>query len=83
MLTREEFAIAEDMDSHYRIKADNRDLNYSKYFEQGHEETEIIDEYHSHNTSRLDVEGMKQLLYKLPIIRKEILGDLDVAQYPD
>ena len=74
---------AENMGDYFRIPADNRDLNYAQYFSEGNEEVTLYDEYHSHNTSRLDVEGMKQLLYKLPIIRKEILGDLDVAQYPD
>jgi UDP-glucose 4-epimerase len=72
LLTREEFAIAEDMDSHYRIKADNRDLNYSKYFEQGHEETEIIDEYHSHNTYRLSDDELKKIIGDLDYVKKEL-----------
>jgi UDP-glucose 4-epimerase len=58
-------------------------LNYAQFFSEGNEEVTSYEEYHSHNTNRLDVEGMKQLLFKLPIIRKEILDDLAVAQYPD
>lgn len=68
LLTREEMRVAEDMDRYYRIPADMRDLNYRKYFEEG----EIIDrdeEYHSHNTTRLDVDGTKNLLMKLSFMR--------------
>jgi UDP-glucose 4-epimerase len=83
LVNREDMLKAEDMGDYYRIPADNRDLNYAQYFSEGNEEVTTYEEYHSHNTIRLDVEGMKQLLYKLPIIRKEILGDLTIAQYPD
>ncbi len=83
LVNREDMLKAEDMGDYYRIPADNRDLNYAQYFSEGNEEVTTYEEYHSHNTNRLDVEGMKQLLFKLPIIRKEILGDLEVAQYPD
>jgi UDP-N-acetylglucosamine 4,6-dehydratase len=83
LVNREDMLKAEDMGDYYRIPADNRDLNYAQYFSEGNEEVTAYDEYHSHNTNRLDVEGMKQLLFKLPVIRKEILGDLRVAQYPD
>ncbi len=83
LVNREDMLKAEDMGDYYRIPADNRDLNYAQYFSEGNEEVTNYEEYHSHNTNRLDVEGMKQLLFKLPIIRKEILGDLEVAQYPD
>jgi len=83
LVNREDMLKAEDMGDYYRIPADNRDLNYAQYFSQGSQEVTSYEEYHSHNTNRLDVEGMKQLLFKLPIIRKEILGDLNVAQYPD
>ncbi len=68
LVTREEMAKAIDMGEYYRIPADNRDLNYDKYFVQGQEEIASIDDYHSHNTAQLDVEGMKQLLFKLDII---------------
>jgi len=83
LVNREDMLKAEDMGDYYRIPADNRDLNYAQYFSQGSKEVTSYEEYHSHNTNRLDVEGMKQLLFKLPVIRKEILGDLKVAQYPD
>jgi UDP-N-acetylglucosamine 4,6-dehydratase/5-epimerase len=68
LVTREEMAKAIDMGEYYRIPADNRDLNYDKYFVQGQEEIASIDDYHSHNTAQLDVEGMKQLLFKLDIV---------------
>lgn len=83
LVNREDMLKAEDMGDYYRIPADNRDLNYAQYFSEGNEAVTTYEEYHSHNTNRLDVVGMKQLLFKLPIIRKEILGDLEVAQYPD
>ena len=51
------------------LKTDNRDLNYDKYFVEGEEEISVIDDYHSHNTAQLDVEGMKKLLLKLDIVR--------------
>lgn len=65
LVTREEMAKAEDMGNYFRIPADNRDLNYDKYFVEGQEEIATIDDYHSHNTQRLDVEGMKSLLLKV------------------
>jgi UDP-glucose 4-epimerase len=67
LVTREEMAKAEDMGNYFRIPADNRDLNYDKYFVEGQEEIATIDDYHSHNTQRLDVEGMKKLLLKLDL----------------
>ena len=72
LVTREEMAKAEDMGNYFRIPADNRDLNYDKYFVEGQEEVSVIDDYHSHNTKRLDVEGMKELLLKLDFVRKGI-----------
>lgn len=65
LVTREEMAKSEDMGNYFRIPADNRDLNYDKYFVEGQEEIATIDDYHSHNTVRLDVEGMKALLKKV------------------
>ena len=65
LVTREEMAKSEDMGDYFRIPADNRDLNYDKYFVKGQEEIAQIDDYHSHNTLRLDVEGMKALLKKV------------------
>ena len=70
LVTREEMAKSEDMGDYFRIPADNRDLNYDKYFVEGQEEIAQIDDYHSHNTVRLDVEGMKKLLLKLDIIQE-------------
>jgi UDP-glucose 4-epimerase len=81
LCTREEMVKAEDMGDFYRIPADNRDLNYAQYFSEGGQDVSIIEDYHSHNTVQQDVEGMKQLLSKLPLIRKEIFGE-EVAQMP-
>ncbi len=83
LCTREEMLKAEDMGEFYRIPADNRDLNYAQYFSEGKEDVSKIEDYHSHNATQQDVEGMKKLLLKLPIIRKEILGEEDILQYPD
>ncbi len=72
LVTREEMAKAVDMGDYYRIPADTRDLNYDKFFVEGQEEVSKIDDYHSHNTRRLDVEGMKELLMKLEMVREDI-----------
>jgi UDP-N-acetylglucosamine 4,6-dehydratase/5-epimerase len=72
LVTREEMAKSEDMGNYFRIPADNRDLNYDKYFVEGQAELATIEDYHSHNTHRLDVEGMKELLLKLDIIREDL-----------
>ena len=61
LVTREEMAKAIDMGEYYRVPCDTRDLNYDKYFVEGNEDMARVDDYHSHNTRRLDVEGMKQL----------------------
>ena len=82
LVNREEMVKAQDFGEYYRIPADNRDLNYEQYFSEGTPELANLDEYHSHNTSILDIEGMKNLLLKLPIIRKDILGEVDAIQYP-
>ena len=82
LVNREDMIKAEDLGDYYRIPADNRDLNYEQYFSEGIPDIANLDEYHSHNTSILDVEAMKNLLLKLPIIRKDILGELDAIQYP-
>ncbi len=81
LCTREEMMKAEDMGEFYRIPADNRDLNYAQYFSEGEQDVSLIEDYHSHNTEQLGVEGMKKLLSKLPLIRKEIFGE-DVVQLP-
>ena len=72
LLTREEKIKAEDMGDYYRIPADNRDLNYASYFSEGEVDMSTIEDYHSHNTERLDVEGMKKLLLKLDFIRQDL-----------
>jgi len=60
-------AKAEDLGAYYRIPADNRDLNYEKYFSQGDSHVQDFEDYNSHNTNQLDVEGMKELLRKIGI----------------
>jgi UDP-glucose 4-epimerase len=72
LVNREDMVKAEDLGNYFRIPADNRDLNYAQYFSEGKEDVSTYEEYHSHNTTRLDVEGMKQLLLKLPIIRDDM-----------
>ena len=79
LVTREEMAKAIDMGDYYRIPCDTRDLNYDKFFSEGNEEIAKIEDYHSHNTARLDVEGMKQLLLKLRFIRED-LGLEEIAK---
>ncbi|WP_317236306.1 MULTISPECIES: polysaccharide biosynthesis protein [Flavobacterium] len=69
LCTREEMAKAEDMGEFYRIPADNRDLNYSQYFSDGKSILPDISDYNSHNTTRLDVKGVKQLLLNLEEIK--------------
>lgn len=81
LCTREEMLKAEDMGGFYRIPADNRDLNYAQYFSEGEKDISFIEDYHSHNTEQQGVEGMKVLLSKLPLIRKEIFGE-DIIQMP-
>lgn len=81
LCTREEMIKAEDMGEFYRVPADNRDLNYAQYFSEGEQDISKIEDYHSHNTEQLGVEGMKKLLVQLPLIKKEIFGE-DVAQMP-
>lgn len=81
LCTREEMQKAEDMGNFYRIPADNRDLNYAKYFSQGEENIALIEDYHSHNAKQEGVEGLKTLISKLPLIRKEVFGE-NVMQYP-
>ncbi len=69
LLSREEMACAEDRGDYFRVPPDLRDLNYAKFVEQGEEKISRTEDYNSHNTERLDVEGMKQLLLKLDFMR--------------
>jgi len=75
LCTREEMLKAEDMGEFYRIPADNRDLNYKQFFSEGNTENSLIDDYNSHNTEQLDIEGIKALLMKLPIVQKQVLNN--------
>jgi UDP-glucose 4-epimerase len=72
LVNREEMAKAYDMGDYYRIPADNRDLNYGKYFTEGESKVSEVEDYTSHNTTRLDVEGTKKLLLKLEMIRTDL-----------
>jgi UDP-N-acetylglucosamine 4,6-dehydratase/5-epimerase len=72
LVNREDMLKAVDMGRYYRIPADNRDLNYEKYFSEGQEDISKVEDYHSHNTHRLDVEGTKELLMKLDFIREDL-----------
>lgn len=72
LVTREEMAKAIDMGKFFRIPADNRDLNYNKYFIEGEEDISHNEDYTSHNTTRLNVEEVKELLLKLDYIRGEL-----------
>ena len=72
LVTREEMVRAIDMGDYYRIPCDTRDLNYDKFFTKGNEDVAKIEDYHSHNTKRLDVEGMKELLLKLRFIQEDL-----------
>jgi UDP-glucose 4-epimerase len=80
LCTREEMVKAEDMGDFYRIPADNRDLNYSMYFSEGEKNLSEIEDYHSHNTERLNVEGVKNLIAKLALVKKELFGE-EVADF--
>ena len=72
LVNREEMSKAIDMGNYFRIPADNRDLNYGKYFTEGQSNVSKVEDYTSHNTQRLDVEGMKQLLLKLRFVREDL-----------
>ena len=80
LLSREEMACAEDMGNYYRVPPDLRDLNYSKFVEQGEERISMSEDYNSHNTQRLDVDGMQQLLLKLHFIKAILQGENVVAE---
>jgi len=75
LVTREEMARAIDLGNYYRIPCDTRDLNYNSYFTEGEEKISKSDDYHSHNTHQLTLSEMKELLLKLPIIRRDVLGE--------
>jgi len=82
LVNREDMVKAEDLGEYYRIPADNRDLNYNRFFTEGVKDMTEIEEYHSHNTRRLDINGMVELLLKLPFIRHDIYGE-KIDNYSD
>lgn len=83
LVNREDMIKAVDMGMYYRIPADNRNLNYSQYFSEGVKDVMNYEEYHSHNTNQLNKEEMIELLLKLPMIKKDILGIEDSDGYPE
>jgi UDP-glucose 4-epimerase len=80
LLSREEMAAAEDRGGYFRVPPDLRDLNYGKFVEQGEQRISNCDDYNSHNTERLDVAGMQELLMKLEFIRAIVRGETPVAE---
>ncbi|MDA7591696.1 polysaccharide biosynthesis protein [Pseudomonadales bacterium] len=80
LCSREEMFVAQDQTDYYRIPSDERDLNYSKFHEEGDKDLSLIEDYNSHNTKRLDVDEMIKLLYKLEFIRAISLGGTDVPE---
>lgn len=72
LATAQELAQSQDMGDYFRIRMDERDLNYKSYFSEGEQETRRHEDYHSHNTERLDVEGVKALLLSLPEVQAEL-----------
>jgi UDP-N-acetylglucosamine 4,6-dehydratase/5-epimerase len=72
LISREEMSHAHDLGAYYRIPADNRDLNYAKYFSEGDEQMSLCEDYTSHNTRQLNVNEIKSLLLELDFIKKEL-----------
>jgi UDP-N-acetylglucosamine 4,6-dehydratase/5-epimerase len=75
LLTREEMVQAEDLGGYYRVPADVRDLNYASYFTEGKPEVSVLQDYNSHNTRRLDLDGMMELLLKLKCVQQAMQGE--------
>jgi UDP-N-acetylglucosamine 4,6-dehydratase len=83
LLGREEMACAEDLGSYYRVPPDGRDLNYAKFVDKGERrltQSTHGEDYNSHNTTRLDVAGMKTLLLKLDFMQRIVRGEAPVAE---
>ncbi|MEL3960612.1 nucleoside-diphosphate sugar epimerase/dehydratase [Lysinibacillus endophyticus] len=72
LLIKEEYAVAEDLGSYYRVPADHRDLNYEKYFEEGNQKLTKIEEYNSNNTKILTVSEIKEILLKIDYVQNEL-----------
>jgi UDP-glucose 4-epimerase len=81
LVNREEMAKAEELENYYRIPADTRDLNYNKFFTEGESKIFKAEEYTSHNTHQLNLKETKDLLLKLPLIRKDVLGEKEEKSY--
>jgi UDP-glucose 4-epimerase len=81
LVNREEMAKAEELENYYRIPADTRDLNYNKFFSEGESKIFKAEEYTSHNTYQLNLKETKDLLLKLPSIRKDVLGEEEEKSY--
>ena len=75
LATREELSRAEDQGEYFRVSVDARDLNYGEYFETGDRHGTELDDYHSHNTERLDVDQVVDLLMRLPAFRRLIAAE--------
>lgn len=80
LCSREEMFVAEDQCGYYRIPADNRDLNYAQFVEEGEQDLSAVEDYNSHNTDRLDIAGMEKLLLKLEFMREIQAGNLTVPE---
>ncbi|KAF7769376.1 UDP-glucose 4-epimerase [Pseudoalteromonas undina] len=80
LCSREEMFVSQEQGEYFRVPADNRDLNYSKFFEEGESDLSKVEDYNSHNTEQLDVEGMKQLLRKLDFMREIESGNIIVPE---
>lgn len=80
LCSREEMFVAQEQGEYFRVPADNRDLNYSKFFDEGDSDLSKVEDYNSHNTDRLDVEGMKKLLRKLDFMREIESGNIVVPE---
>ena len=80
LCSREEMFVAQDQGDYFRIPSDNRDLNYSQFTEEGEKDLSIVEDYNSHNTHRLDVEGMQALLLKLDFMRDIKAGSIYVPE---
>ncbi len=72
LVTKEELRRSEDMGDYYRVSLDDRNLNYNLYFTEGDKKEALLDDYHSHNTTQLDVKGVEELLLSLPEVRAEL-----------
>jgi UDP-N-acetylglucosamine 4,6-dehydratase len=83
LINKEDMVKAEDLGMYFRIPSDNRDLNYDNFFTNGNKSIDHGNEYHSHNTTQLDLDEMKKLLLKLPIIRNDILGETNTIELLD